>query len=154
MVACVLIPLLGMLSGCGGQRPFLMVQICLGDDQNVVLFENTLMVIAQSQNMTYIDGSKDTQKKLVQMDVSPNFRVIDIAVDGKDGVGMGAGNQSLSAHEVAVGFSEGSNPAGAQQFAQLVVERLQQRWPVSTVPQGRGAFPMKGCARGISNREE
>jgi hypothetical protein len=150
-VAYALIPLLGMLSGCGeGKRPFLMVQTCLGDERNVVLFENMLRIIAQSKNMTYLDGSKKTQDGLARLKASPSYRLIYVGVDRNDGMGLYAGNLGLSAYEVAIGFSEGSNPSEAHQFANLVVRTLKERWRVDVVPQGQGALPMNGCAKVLS----
>lgn len=151
LVAYALIPLLGMLSGCGeGKGPFLMVQTCLGDEQNVVLFENMLRAIAQSKNMTYVDGSKSTQKDLVDLKVNAGYQLINVGVERDDGIGLMAGNLGLSAYEVAIGFSEGSNPVEARQFANLVVGALKERWRVEVVPQGQGAFPMKGCGNSAS----
>jgi hypothetical protein len=145
MATFALISLLGMLSGCVGKRPFLTVQTCLGSEQNVALFMNAMRSIAQSQNMKFIDGSKINQKKLATLKVSPSYRLIDIGVERKDGMGMAAGNLGLSAYEVAIGFSEGSNSEEAHKFADLVVRTLKQNWRIYVVPPGQGAFPTKAC---------
>lgn len=144
----ILILVLGLLSGCVGKRPFLMVQLCLGDEQNDAVFMGMMKSIAQSQHMEFIDGSAATQKDLIKLKVNPKYRLIYIGVKRSDGVGMEGGNLGLSAHEVALGFSEGSNPAEAHRFADMVVATLKQKWPVYVVPPGRGALPMKSCERG------
>jgi DNA-binding phage protein len=152
-VACFFVPLLGLLSGCVGKRPFLLVQMCLGNEQNIALFMSAMKGIAQSQNMTFIDGSKENREALVQLKVSPNYRLIDIGIERKDGVGLMAGNLGLSRHEVAIGFSEGSNPAAAHKFADLTVGTLKQRWNVHAVPSGQGALPLKGCSSSTAKYE-
>jgi hypothetical protein len=123
-----------------------MVQMCLGDEKGAALFMSTMKGIAQSQNMAFIDGSRKNQEDLVQLKVSPNYRLIDIGIERKDGVGLSAGNVGLSAYEVAIGFSEGSNPVEAHQFTDVTVGTLKQAWDVHVVPSGQGAFPLKGCS--------
>lgn len=145
MGAIVLVCLLGTLSGCVGKRPFLIAQLCLGDEQNVALFMNTMKSIARSQHMDFIDGSEATQRDLVSQGVSPNYPLIYIGVKGKNGIGTEGGNLGLSAYEVALGFTEGSNPAAEHRFANMVVGTLKQRWQVYVVPPNRGALPMKNC---------
>lgn len=107
--------------------------------------------IAQSEHMTFIDNSAATQKDLESVDhtlekLHQTSPVINIGVEREDRTGLGAGNLGLSTYEVAVGFSEGSNPSEAHRFADMVVKRLGELWHVETVPAGTGARPMKTCA--------
>ncbi|WP_165488673.1 hypothetical protein [Dyella terrae] len=143
---CILIATLGLLSGCTGKRPFLLVQTCLGSEQSAVMFLSTMKEIAHSEKMSFVDRSKETQADLVRLKKDPGYRLINIGVEREDGVGLSAGNLGLSQYEVAIGFSEGSNPAQAHQFADLVVETLKRKWDIHVVPSDRGALPMKGCA--------
>lgn len=147
-IAIVLASVLGMLSGCTARQDnFLTVQLCLHDEQNLVSFINIMKSTSQSQGMDYGDNSAETQKGLTKLGVSPNYQVINIAAENKNGVGWAAGNLGLSAYEVALGFSEGTNPAEAHRFADKVVATLKQKWPVYVVPPSRGALPMKNCGK-------
>jgi hypothetical protein len=58
-----------------------------------------------------------------------------------------AGNLGLPGYQVALGFSEGSNPSDAHRFAQMVVSKLEEHWHVEIVPDPAksGALPMKNC---------
>ncbi|TBR36723.1 hypothetical protein EYV96_12455 [Dyella terrae] len=110
------------------------------------MFLSTMKEIAHSEKMSFVDRSKETQADLVRLKKDPGYRLINIGVEREDGVGLSAGNLGLSQYEVAIGFSEGSNPAQAHQFADLVVETLKRKWDIHVVPSDRGALPMKGCA--------
>ena len=147
-LAIVIASVLGMLSGCTAhQDTFLTVQLCLHDEQNLVSFIHIMKSTSQSQGMDYGDRSAATQRELTTLNVNPNYKVINIAAENKDGVGWAAGNLGLSAYEVAVAFSEGTNPTEAYRFADMVVATLKQKWPVYVVPNSRGALPMKNCGK-------
>lgn len=142
----LLVCLFSLLSGCG-KRPFLIVQVCLGDQQNVAVFKNMMKSIARSEHMEYSDASVTTQKQLTVIKSNPNYSVINLDVDGEDGVGLGAINVGLSAYEVAIGFAQGTNPKEAQRFADTVVAALKTKWYVYTVPPGQGALPLAACQK-------
>ena len=72
--------------------------------------------------------------------------MINIGSEGGDGLGLMAGNVGLPGYQVAIGFSEGRDPAAARQLAARTVQRLKVRWTVKTVPEGHGALPLKNCA--------
>jgi hypothetical protein len=108
---------------------------------------DTMRTIADTEHMQFIDGGALTQKSLATMNVSPNYQLIYVGVKGDQGISMEGGNMGLSAYEVALGFSGGSNPSEAHRFADVVVEKLRKKWPVYTVPPGHGATSMKDCAR-------
>jgi len=141
----VFLLLLSLFSGCTGKHSFLMVQLCLRNEQNVAVFTEMMKSISQSQRMDFTDGGVITQKGLTKLKTSPNYPLIYVGANRKDGVGWEGGNLGLSAYEVALGFSEGSNPADARRFADLVISELNKRWSVYVVPTGRGALPMKSC---------
>jgi hypothetical protein len=141
----------GALAGCTpGKHPFLMIQICLGDADNLAAFTREMQAIAKNENMKFIDGSDETTADLAVIDAKggahdPNGPVIHMAVERGDSMGMSAGNLGLPGYQVALGFSEGSNPNEARMFVKRVVGRLAERWRVETVPPGRGAQPMENC---------
>jgi hypothetical protein len=151
--SAVVISLVGVLCGCSsGKPPFLMVQVCLRDEQNLALFTNTLKSIAQAEHMNYLDNSAVTQNELASIyrklkKANPNGLVINIGVVREDGMGLSAGNLGLPTYQVALGFSEGSSSSEAHRFADLVVGALGQTWQVEIVPNGQGALPMKTCGR-------
>jgi hypothetical protein len=145
-----MIILTSALLGCPvGQRPFEIAQLCLGDQKNLTQFANILKSVAQTEGMTFTDTSASTERDLKAMGVKvdPTAPVISFYVGRKDGVGLGAGNQGLPNYQVAVGFSEGSNPSDAHRFADLVVSRLEKHWHVVFVPNPAesGALPLKNC---------
>lgn len=105
-----------------------------------------MKAISRSQHMRFVDGSAATENDLLSLKASPHYRLINIGADREDGMGWGAGNLGLSAYEVAIGFSVGSNPAEAHRFADMVVGTLKQKWQVYVVPPGRGALPLKNCS--------
>jgi hypothetical protein len=138
-----------VLFGCGqGKRPFLMVQLCFKDDRDLGDFALLLQSIAYSEGMTYIDRSGPTERELAATDASGLLApVINSGLEGPNGLGLGVGNLGLPKYQVAVGFSEGSNPAEAHRFADSVVSRFKSRWHVETVPEGRGALPIADCLK-------
>ena len=91
----ILIIPLALLSGCVGKQPFLSVQLCLHDEQNLKLFVDTMKSISQSQGMDYGDRSAASQSELTSLNVSPNYPLINISANGKDNVGWGATNLTL-----------------------------------------------------------
>lgn len=142
---------MALLGACGvGRYPFLQVQMCLGDAQNLEAFRREMQAIAQAQRMTFDDQSARAQSELDVVDNEhvahdPRGPVLELSVRTEDGWGVSAGNIGLSRYEVSLGFSEGDNPAEARRFADLVVRRLSQRWRVMRVPDDRGALPMPEC---------
>jgi hypothetical protein len=149
----VVIILSGVLYGCTqGKRPFLIVQVCLRDEQNLALFTSMMKSIAQSERMSFIDRSAATESELRSTDhvldkLKQDTPIVNLGIEGKGGVGMSAGNLGLPNYQVALGFSEGSDPPGAHAFSDRVVSRLKARWHVETVPAGKGAFPLKTCEK-------
>ncbi|HWG11075.1 MAG TPA: hypothetical protein VN693_06215 [Rhodanobacteraceae bacterium] len=141
----VLIFLLCMLSGCAGKSAFLSVQICLGNEQNVALFKDTMRSISQAHNIGFVDNSAASQEESIDLKIKQEYPMVMTGAVRKDGVGWLASNSGLSRYEVLLGFFDGSNPAEAHRFADLVVRELKKKWPVYVVPTGRGALPMKDC---------
>jgi len=133
-----------------GKRPFLMIQICVVNDQGFTKVPLMLKTVAISQNMRFMDGSEQTQADLGGMQpaipqTEPGGHVVNIGVERGDGVGVGAANLGLSKHQVALGFSTGSDIKQAQDFADIVIKELQRKWPVEVIPSDRGALPMANC---------
>lgn len=148
VASLLLLCLLSLLSGCG-KRGF-QVQVCLGDEQNVAVFKDMMKSIARSQHMKYIDGSAATQKYLTVIKANPDYRLINIGLEGKDDLYMDATNLGLSAYEVSVGFAQGTNHAEVHRFADTVVSALKTKWHVYSVPPDRGAFPLAACRKTVA----
>lgn len=139
-----------LIACTGGSYPFLMVQLCLGDEANLAAFTREMQSIAAAESMRFIDGSEETRASLASIDKQglshdPGGPVIHMGVERDDGVGVTAANLGLNGYQVALGFSGGSQPADAALFARRVVDRLSERWRVQTVPAGQGAFPLPNC---------
>ena len=138
--------LTGLLTGCvGGQRPFLEVQLCLADAADTARFIEVMQSVSESHHMQYHDRSAITQKELVTLQQAPQYSVFNISAHDTAGVGWGGGNLGLSAYEMSIGFSEGTNPAAGHAFAEEVIRRLSSKWTVYEVPSNRGALP--GCRK-------
>ena len=131
--------------GCIGRHSFLTIQMCLESEQGVADFKAVMEDLSGHNGMKFIDGSEKAQKNSIEMNVAPNYPIIFFGAKSRDNYGFQAGNTGLSAFEVAIGFGEGSNPQAARQFAARVIDALQQRWEVHTVPPGQGAFPRGDC---------
>jgi hypothetical protein len=139
------------LGGCSrAQESFLSVQTCVADQQGVAELKDMMRSTAQSEGLQFIDNSaqqasalKDVgADKALKRDVS---RAIDVHIEGKDGLGVTAGNLGLPPYQVALGFTEGADPAKAHRLSDRLVQTLSQRWHVEVVPAGEGAMPMKTC---------
>jgi hypothetical protein len=134
-------------SGCApAKRPFLIVQLCLHNEQGLAEFIGVLQSIAESQHMRYIDTSERTKVELETLRKTTGIgQMISLGVIGDNGVGLGAGNFGLGDYQVAVGFAEGSNPLEEHRFAEAVVRTLSTRWHIEVVPDGRLAMPLTNC---------
>lgn len=142
-----------LLFGCeGGRRPFLLVQMCLADEQDMNAFIKEVRLIAEAGGMTFIDGSERTEKSLKTLDYKGSERsngspVVNIGLRRKDGFSVGIGNLGLPDYQLAIGFSEGKgDPTEAREFAESVLQQVRKRWPVYVVPDGKGAMPLSNCA--------
>lgn len=146
VLACV-----GLLAGCAqGKRPFLIVQLCLNDQQNLALFKSMMKSVADAKSMTFLDRSSRTEADLkasgkVLDRLKQGTPIVNLGIDGKDGIGMSATNVGLPTSQLALGFSEGSRPSEARKFADEVVAQLQRVWHVEVVPEGKGAIPLQTC---------
>lgn len=144
--------LAGTLSGCApGKGPFLIAQVCLKNTQDLEAFTREMQLIAQSDRARFIDRSADTQKEFDALghprEGARTTPVVNMGIERGNGIGLMVGNLGLPGYEVAVGFSEGTNPPEAHRFARMVVGKLQEHWHVEFVsdPQKSGALPMQGC---------
>ncbi|MGY3265497.1 hypothetical protein ACVWZN_001570 [Lysobacter sp. HA35] len=138
-----------LFSGCvGGQGPFLQVQLCVASPGGVDHLKAELETIARNEHVRYIDGSRQTTRDLKLLSPKPqNFhtdgRLVNVGIEA-DGYGLMAGNLGLNPYQIAVGF--GPDTPEARLFADRVVKRLAQRWPVTRVPSGSGVLPDPTCA--------
>jgi hypothetical protein len=146
-----LIVLLGIVGACTpGKRPFLIVEVCLPNSQDLPEFTSEMRSIAQSERMRFIDSGANTEKELraqrnPTVDKMLRGTLVNMGVERADGMGLTVGNLGLPPHQVAIGFSEGSNAADAHSFANMVVSKITQHWHVEFVPAGTGATGMKNC---------
>ena len=129
------------LPGCIGKGPFQQIQLCLHDRASTHLFIETMKEMSVAHGMRFIDRSADTSRELTALNANPNYTVMNISGIGDDGIGWAAGNTGLSEFEVSIGFSEGSNPSAAHEFANAVVKTLEKTWHIYHVPKNQGVSP-------------
>jgi hypothetical protein len=143
-----------MLGACTpAAHPFRMVTMCVNDKPGMVEFANVMRSIALAENMKFADGSANTQRNINAISPTVDEKhqpsmLINIGLERKDGLTVGAGNLGLSTYQVAVGFSDGARLSESQAVADRVVAELRKHWQVQQVPGGSGALPMKGCGDG------
>jgi hypothetical protein len=140
----------GGICGCGsGQQPFLIAEVCLRNAGDLAAFNREMQLIAQSEGKQLLDRSEDSQKELDALghplEGARTRPVVNMGIELGNGVGLGVGNMGMPGYQVAVGFSEGSNPADAHRFADSVIKSLAQHWRIESVPAGTGAKGMENC---------
>jgi hypothetical protein len=142
--------LMGALYGCApGKGPFLLVQICLGDERNLLEFTKMMRAVAQSYQMKFADASVRIKRELQAIHALRQADpIIYMGVERNDGLAVVAGNVGLPGYQVALRFSEGSDASETTAFADSVVRSLERRWHVERVPASRGALPMNACGNG------
>lgn len=109
-------------------------------------FKDAMREVAKENDMEFVDGSANTARDLSSLKQHPGYEIIYVGIRGKDGVGLEAGNLGLSAHEIAIGFSEGSDKSAALELEGAVVSALRREWQVHVVPPGQGAIPLNNCS--------
>ena len=140
-----------LVTGCApGKRPFMMVEMCLSNEQGVEEFIKELKSTASAETLDFVDNSSNAQRELKELGYNDGLRpgggrVIDIRLTRRDGMGIGAANVGLPGYQVAMGFSEGSDAGEAKNFANRTLMRFKRHWLVEVVPNGTGAKPMAGC---------
>jgi len=112
--------------------------------------------IAQAENMKFIDGSEQTRAGLESIGevihrAKPTGPVLNIGIEGKDGMRVTAGNLGLPTNQVALGFSRGESLPEAQKFTNEIISRLKEQWPIEILPPGENARGMKTCAEKQEN---
>ena len=135
--------ILSTLPGCMGQGPFPQIQFCLRDRSNTADFIATMKAISAKYDMHYVDRSAQVDSELRSLDKYPGYKGLTISAHRNDGLGWAASKFGPSGHDVAIGFSEGSNRDEARRFADSVREVLRKTWDVHEVPADKGAVP--GC---------
>lgn len=143
-----------MLYGCGpvhGKRPFLIAEVCLKSADDLAAFRREMQSVAQSQNAAVIDRSTSTQ---MELDAGGHSReggrtapAVNLGIKRGDEMLVMVGNLGLPGYQVALGFSEGSNPTEAHRFADTFLREVEARWHVEIVHNSAesGAGPMKEC---------
>jgi len=133
-----------------GKRPFLIAQVCLQNAEDLSAFTRQMQFIARSEGKTLTDHSANTQSELDMLgqpvEKSRMRPVVNMGIERRDGSGVLVANLGLPGYQVALGFSEGSNLAAAQKFAQMVVSKLEERWRIEIVP-----TPTKSAAQPMTN---
>lgn len=147
LTACLIVVISTLVACSSGKHPFLMVQICLGDESGLSDFKKDMRLLAAAEKMRFIDNSEATQKafETTVNDLPRAGPVVNVGILGENGIGAVASDLNVPGYQVTLGFSEGSDPPRAREFAGRVVRMLKRRWQVFQVPPGKGAFPLRDC---------
>lgn len=122
-----------------------MVQLCLNDEKEVDQLIGVLEQAASENGLKFVDRSAGSQRDLSRLKMDPGYRVIDISASRQDGMGLAAGNLSLGAKEMAIGFTRGVNAEESAAFTRGVINLLNSKWVVRPVPEGQGAMKSTDC---------
>lgn len=144
---CLAIP------ACGtGERPFRMVQFCLGDIGQIATMNTVLREVAVANKLSFYDNSRATEADLnsaakVQHNLPVAHPTVNVGTVGPNGMGFSAGNFAEAPSQIVVGFSKGGDIPKARKLSDDVVQALSKRWSVREVPdvETSGAFPLKDC---------
>jgi hypothetical protein len=136
------------LSSCdANQQPFRQVQFCFNASHGPAQLRTDLKAIALNEGMAIHDISEKSYNQIKS--TTPNLlkgmdqsRYISIFLGKSDGMGLGAGNLSLGADQVVVGFTAGKNLSKAKPFSDRVVAQFQKRWKVRDIGIQSGALPI------------
>lgn len=141
-------------TACGtGERPFRMVQFCLGNPDEIGTMKAVLREVAATNKLPFYDNSKETEADLksiaeVQKNTPVAHPTVNVGTVGPTAMGFSAGNFAEAPTQIVVGFSKDDDPAAARKLSDAVVEALSQRWRIHEVPnvEMSGAFPLRGCS--------
>jgi len=141
------------IPACGtGERPFRMVQFCLGDIGQIATMNTVLREVATANKLPFYDNSKATEADLnsaakVQHDLPAAHPTVNVGTVGPNEMGFSAGNFAEAPSQIVVGFSKGGNILKARKLSDDVVQALSKRWSVREVPdvETSSAFPLKNC---------
>lgn len=105
---------------------------------------------ALSREMQFLDLSADTERDVKIVGYSNEERadgspLVHLVVVRDDGMSVGATNIGLPGYQIALGFTEGSDPLETQHFTDDVIERLEKHWLVDRLPAGSAVLPQAGC---------
>lgn len=138
------------LTACGGSRPFSVLQICLHNDEDVAALSEILKAVAEENGLRFVDRAASTQRELAAQNSAPPYDLIYFGAIGSDGFGFEVSNLGLAQHEVAIGFSHGSDPEKDRQLVGSLIDLMGARWAVLVVSPDSGAKP-SGCLKRGSN---
>lgn len=145
--------LVSAVSACGtGERPFRMVQFCLGDIDQIATMNAVLRDVATANRLPFYDNSKATEAELnsaaeTQHDLPVAHPIVNVGTAGPEAMGFSAGNFAEAPLQIVVGFSHGGNIAKARKLSDDVVQALSRRWRIRDVPnvEATGASPVRDC---------
>lgn len=146
-----LISVVPLCHGCSpAQEAFGVIETCVVDQRGVEELKSVMRAVAQAENLKFIDNSAQQVSDIKTIGADKLLKrnlslAIDLHIEGKGGMGVTAGNLGLAPYQVALGFTEGSDPAKAHRLSDRLVKALSRRWHVQTVPKGEGVGPMKSC---------
>jgi hypothetical protein len=152
--------LIGVASCESGERPFRMVQFCLGGTEQIDELKTVARSIAAANSLDFYDRSAEAEAEAFSIaksrtDAPVTHPMLMISARAPDGrTGFSATNFSDAPSQVVIGFSKGDDETAARKLSDDVVQALGRRWSTREVPNvaERGASPLKDCdKRSASN---
>jgi hypothetical protein len=136
------------ISGCApGERPFRIVQVCLGSDGGVAALREELRAIAAVEGMEFGDRSQEMAQELDSLGQGELAQPpLNAAIWRQGGPSASAVNPGMPSGQAALGFAKRGDPDAARAFSDRVVSRIRSRWRTEEVPDGEGARGMRDCA--------
>ena len=148
MKICGLLACMFWLAACTPTKhPFLMVQVCLQNADQLEVLKSELESMARQEGMRYIDRSADTEQEMKRLEVYeyPDGWLLNVGARAADGFSFGASNFGLGPYDVAIGFNGDHANKSHSRLAERLVSKLSGIWKVKVVPEGTGAFPDPRC---------
>ena len=148
-----LLSLVLAVPACGtGERPFRMVQFCLGDIGQIATMNAVLRDVAAANRLTFYNNSKATEVDLnstaeIQRNLPIAHPTVNVGTVSPEAMGFSVANFVEAPSQIVVGFSKGGDIAKARKLSNDVVRSLSRRWRIHDVPnvETTGAFPLKDC---------
>jgi len=143
---------LAWLSACtAGESPFRQVQFCLNASDQIDELTVLADSIAESNDMKFVDRSAEAtaEHRYAERNNAngpTNEPVIVISAFRRDGLFFGLSNIYGSPVQMYVSFFRGSaDDDEANQFSDIVIAKLEQRWKTVPVPLSKGAELLGSC---------
>ncbi len=145
-----LVGFVAALGGCSAQQQFYAVQVCPVPPADFSKLAEVMRRNAERESLSFVNNSTDLQTSLSNIDAETDLPadrslLIDLHIEGANGLGVTAGNLGLYASQVSLGFTEGGDPIKARRLKDSLIRDLGAIWTVTRVDHTRGIQPDPAC---------